>query len=150
MIRERLIKLSQELGNHNANRHLTAIKATFSLAVKDGYLDRNPCLGIPKFPVTKAVKYIPPKEDITRTMLQAKPLDRAYLVVVWRTMARVGEVNRLTWEDVNFEERKVRLWTRKKKGGHLTPRLVHINDRVYSALKYAWEHREKEIAVGIH
>lgn len=63
MIRERLIKLSKELGNHNANRHLTALKATFSLIVPE-FLNRNPCVGIPKFPVTRAVKYIPPKEDV--------------------------------------------------------------------------------------
>jgi hypothetical protein len=31
----------------------------------------------------------------------------------------MGEINRLTWTDVNLEKRYVVLYTRKKKGGHL-------------------------------
>ena len=32
-------------------------------------------------------------------------------------MSRVSEINRLTWDDINLEERYVILYTRKKKGG---------------------------------
>jgi integrase len=45
-----------------------------------------------------------------------------YLWTIVLTMGRVGEINRLTWHDVDFENRQVALYTRKKKGGHLTPR----------------------------
>ena len=57
-----------------------------------------------------------------------------YLLTIRETMARVGEINRLTWEDVNLEEGYVILYTRKKKGGHLTPRKVRMTERLFKAL----------------
>jgi len=39
-------------------------------------------------------------------------------------MTRVGEINRLKWDDVNLEAGYVVLYTRKKAGGNLTPRTV--------------------------
>lgn len=143
-VRTRLIELADSLGPHNANRHLTALKATFNLAAKDGLLTRNPCLGISKFPNQKAVKYIPPREHIAQVLLLAKPLDRAYLTTIWLTGARVREINNLTWEDVFFDKALVCLWTRKKKGGDRTPRLIKIIPEVERALRYAWERRVKE------
>jgi len=143
MIRTRLIELAQELGNHNANRHLVALKAVFNLAEKDGQLSRNLCAGIPKFPTEKAVKSIPPKDHIARAILLAKPIDRAYLNVIRFTAARVGEINGLTWQDVDFEKRTVRLWSRKKKGGHRTPRLVPMVQETFNALRYAWKNRDR-------
>jgi len=41
----------------------------------------------------------------------------------------MGEVQRLTWHDVNFDARCVTLYTRKKKGGHLTPRSVPMTGK---------------------
>ena len=142
MVRTRLIDLAQQLGNHNANRHLTAIKAVFSQAVKDGFLTRNPCYGLPKFPVEKVAKYIPPKEHISQILLKANAMDQAYLMVIWLTGARVREINRLTWEDIDFDRRTLRLWTRKKKHGDKTFRLIPMVQEVYRALKYVWDNRD--------
>ena len=36
-------------------------------------------------------------------LLVAEPDTQDYLVAIKETMARVGEINRLTWEDVDFE-----------------------------------------------
>jgi integrase len=78
-----------------------------------------------------------------QVLLLAQPLDRAYLITIWLTAARVREVNNLTWEDVDFEKMTIRLWTRKKKGGNKTPRLVGMVDKVNESLQYVWKHREK-------
>jgi integrase len=51
-------------------------------------------------------------------------------VAIMDTMGRMGEINRLTWEDVDFERRVLVLYTRKKKGGHLTPRKVPMTTRL--------------------
>ena len=101
----------------------------------------TPAGGVKFLPVTRTVKYVPPADDIEAVLSLAQPLDKAYLIVIWQLGARVQEINRLTWEDVDFTRRQVRLWTRKKSGGHLTPRLVDMNDRAFQALKFAQWHR---------
>jgi integrase len=60
---------------------------------------------------------------------------------MWHTMARVGEIKQLKWDDVDFEQRAVTLWTRKKRGGHRTPRRVPMTQEVYDVLwrRYAHE-----------
>lgn len=55
----------------------------------------------------------------------------------------MGEINRLTWDDVDFERRTVVLYTRKKKGGHLTPRKIPMTTRPYSMLDKRYKNRDK-------
>ena len=52
---------------------------------------------------------------------------------------------RWTWQDVNFEKRYVILYTRKKKGGHLTPRKVPMTKQLYRVLSRRHENRDKRI-----
>lgn len=49
-------------------------------------------------------------------------------------MARVSEVNNLCWNDVNLTNRYVILYTRKKRGSHLTPRKVPMTLRLFEIL----------------
>jgi integrase len=141
IVRTRMVDLSQTMSHALANKHLVALKSVFEQAVNDGFLGRNPCRGVKFLPVTRIVKYVPPAADIEKVLAQALPLDKTYLMVIWQLGARVREVNNLTWEDVDFSRRKVRLRTRKKSGGNLTPRLVDMNDRAAQALKFAQWHR---------
>jgi integrase len=67
------------------------------------------------------IKDLPSKEDVAKVILAAEPETQDYLVAIKETMARMGEINRLTWEDVDLDRKIVVLYTRKKKGGHLTP-----------------------------
>jgi len=55
----------------------------------------------------------------------------------------VSEVDRLTWEDVDFQDRSVVLCTRKKKGGHLTPTKIPMTVRLYQVLCRRYEHKGK-------
>ena len=80
------------------------------------------------FLVEKKIKYIPSKEDVLRVIMAADPETQDYLWAIKETMARMSEINHLTWSDVNFEQRYVILYTRKKKGGHLTPRKVPMTE----------------------
>ena len=47
------------------------------------------------------------------------------------------------WADVNFEERYVVLYTRKKKGGHLTPRKVPMTQKLFEVLSRRFEERDE-------
>ena len=57
-------------------------------------------------------------------------------------MARVGEINRLTWDDLNLESGYVILYTRKKTGGHLTPRKVPMTKKLYEVLSWRYQERD--------
>jgi hypothetical protein len=51
-------------------------------------------------------------------------------------------INRILWEDVNLPGRYIVLYTRKKKGGHLTPRKMPMTDKLYDVLKGRYEKRD--------
>ncbi len=141
LVRARIIELSQIMNPPSVNKHLIALRSVFEQAVNDGLLGRNPCRGLKFLPVARKVHYIPSAEDLQKILALATPLDRAYLTVIWQLAARVREVNQLTWEDVDFGRRCVRLWTRKKRGGSQTPRLVPMSAEAFQALKFAQWHR---------
>ena len=58
-------------------------------------------------------------------------------------MGRISEINRLTWNDVNLEDKYVVLYTRKKRGGHLTPRKVPMPEKIYGIFLRSYARRDK-------
>jgi integrase len=83
--------------------------------IKQNLTTLNPTKGMEFMPVGKKVMHISSKEDVAKVLLAADPNTQDYLVAIINTMARVGEINRLTWNDVDFENKHVVLYTRKKK-----------------------------------
>ena len=65
-----------------------------------------------------------------------------YLWAIRETMGRVSEINGLTWDDVDFQQRVVTLYTRKKKGGHSTPRKVPMTENLYEVLSRRFAERD--------
>jgi integrase len=95
------------------------------------------------FPEKKKLKYIPSPEDVDKVIASAGIDVQDYLWAIKDTAARMGEINRLTWEDVNLEQRYVVLYTRKKKGGHLTPRKVPMAQRLHRILSRRYQERDR-------
>lgn len=63
----------------------------------------------------KKTKYLPSLEVINKVINSADPDVQDYLITIQDTMGRMSEINRLTWDDVDFARRFVTLYTRKKK-----------------------------------
>ena len=145
MIETYLLKRSKEASLYTANKELRYLRALFNFAMqrKRGWISENPTEGIEFLPVEKGIKYVPPKHDVFGVILAAEPDTQDYLWTIALTMGRMSEINRLTWQDVNFEERYVVLYTRKKKGGHLTPRKVPMPDKLYEILSTRYASRDK-------
>jgi len=127
-----------------ANKEIRFLRALFNFGKKKKWITENPVDGIEFLPVERRVKYVPPLEDIRKVIEIADPDTRDYLITISDTMARVGEINRLCWDDVNLDNRFVILYTRKKKGGHLTPRKVPMTLQLYKILIRRYEHRDPE------
>lgn len=86
----------------------------------------NPFSYIERFPIEKGAKYIPPINAAQQVIDSAKGPGKIYLRLMAETGARPSEARCLRWQDVG--EDHVILYTRKKRGGDLTPRKVPITE----------------------
>ena len=48
--------------------------------------------------------------------MAADPDDMELIRTLYHTAGRISEILNMTWQDVNFEQQWVRLWTRKRMG----------------------------------
>ncbi len=140
---ERFILDRKKVSAFTANKEIRYLKATFNFGKRRGYLKDNPLDGMAFMPVEKRLKYVPPPEDIDKVIELADPDTQDYLWTIRDTMGRISEINRLTWDDVNLERRYVVLYTRKKRGGHLTPRKVPMTQKLYEILARRFAERDK-------
>jgi len=130
-------------GNCTANRDLKEFKALYNWCIRQELLVKNPCSNIENYPEEPTVKYVPPADDINRVLLAADREDMDLILTLYHTAGRTSEVLKLTWEDVNFEQRWVRLWTRKRRGGELQEDKLAMTDTLYDVLKRRWDNRDK-------
>ena len=143
MVQQHLLE-RREISAYTANKDFRNFKATFNFGIKKKYISKNPTEGIEFFPVEKKIKYIPPIEDIDKVIAVAEPDEQDFLCSVRETMTRVSEINCLTWDDVDLENQSVTLYTRKKKGGHLTPRRVPMTKKLHEILVRRYENRSSD------
>ena len=138
---EQFILRRAKVSHHVANKEIRCLKATFNYGIKRDLILNNPVKGIEFLPVEKKVRRIPTPAEIARVIAVAVKDDQVYLMVIRDTMARVGEVNRLVWYDIDFENESITLYTRKKKDGSLTPRKVTITKRLNAVLTQSYAER---------
>lgn len=129
---------------YTANQDLKYLRAVFNFGINQNLINSNPTKGIKFFPVEKKVKDVPSSEDIDKVISAADPDTQDYLWTIRETMGRVSEINRLLWEDINLDKKYIILYTRKKKGGHLTPRKIPMTNKLYFIMKKRYERRDTE------
>ncbi len=131
-------------GAKTANRDLRDLKALYNWGLRQEVIEgRNPCDPIEKYPEEPYRPYVPPPEDIDKVRIAATVDERDFLDALYHLLARRSEVVRLTWEDVNFEQRWVRLYTRKRRGGELQEDYLPMNDTLHNVLHNRWKRRDK-------
>jgi len=129
--------------NINYNRHRKELCALFTWAYRRRYMAENPCHFVEKMPESKFQRAIPTPEEMTRMVLAAGE-DRPFLLVIYHTLGRVDEILRLRWEDVNFQDRTVRLWTRKRRDGSWAWDILPMNEVLYDTLWGLWQKRVQD------
>jgi len=140
---ERFAMDRKKVSAFTANKEIRYLRATFNFGKKRG-LAVNPLDGVAFFPVEKRLKYVPRPEDIDKVIAVADTETQDYLWTIRDTFGRMSEINRLTWNDVSFEGRFVVLYTRKKRGGHMTPRKVPMTSRLFEILSRRHESRDPD------
>lgn len=131
---ENFILERSKVSCHAANMDIRYLRAMFNFAKKRKLLQLNPTDGMDFLPTTKTVKFVPSPKDIDLVISEADSDTQDYLWAIRDTMARVGEINKLTWQDVDLQNRSITLYTRKKKGGHLTPRKVPMTGKLFEIM----------------
>lgn len=129
--------------NTNYNFHRKDLCALFTWAWKRRMITENPCLWLDKMPEEPYVKKIPTQEEMQRLIMAAGE-DRPLILVLYHTLGRIDEVLRLRWRDVNFQDRIIQLWTRKRRDGAWASDAMGMNDVLYDTLWGLWERRHQE------
>jgi integrase len=133
-----------------ANRDLKEFKALFNWCIRQELLLKNPCINIESYPEQTTARYVPPAEDITKVLLAADREDMDLILTLYHTAGRATEIMKLIWDDVNFEHRWIRLWTRKRRGGELQEDKLAMTDTLYDVLKRRWDIRDKATPYVFH
>ncbi|MFA7384209.1 MAG: tyrosine-type recombinase/integrase [Desulfurivibrionaceae bacterium] len=93
----------------------------------------NPCL-VMKMPEIRKPRYIPQEEDFWKVYNVAEGQDKVMLLAFIHLAARRGELFRLKIEDLDFDSRRVRLWTRKRGNGNYESDWLPMTDGLREAL----------------
>ena len=103
--------------------------------------DLNPFQAVDKFPEKRAIRYVPPEEDFWAVYNVATGQDQVMLLTFLHLAARRNEIFNLTWADVDFGKRQVRLWTYKRKGGNREPDWLPMTTELRVSLRQWWQDR---------
>ena len=138
-------KQAKSRSGYAANKDRKDLSAGWNWACK--YLDGfpqdiiNPIRAVDKFPEERKPRYVPPEEDFWEIYDVAEGQDQIMLLTYLHTAGRRTEIFNLTWEDVDFGENRIRLWTNKReKGNREFDWLPMTQDLRQDLLKW-WEER---------
>jgi integrase len=140
-----LKKRAKEVSGNAANKDRKNLAAAWSWGAKYlGMPKENPFMDVERFPATQQPRYVPPESDFWKVYAVARPQDQVFLLTLLHTGARRGELLKLTWADLDFENGKIRLWTRKRKGGSLEYDWLPLTNRLRQALSEHYKQRVGE------
>ncbi len=127
MIETYLGKVKSAISVATANKELRYLRNLFNHGIKPPrrWFTHNPTDGLEFYRIEEIQeRYVPPIGDVLKVMLAANSEQQDYLWTIALTMGRKGEIDRLKWKDVDFEQKIVTLHTRKTKGGNLRARRI--------------------------
>ncbi len=130
------------VSNQTANKELRYLRSLFNWGIKKGFIIDNPANRVEMLRIEKRERYVPSSQDIEKVFSVATLEQRDYLICLRDTLARSREINNLCWDDVNFENRTVTLYTRKKRFGTKTPRPIPMTELLFQTLSVRFKQRD--------
>jgi len=135
-VNDYMLEISRSRSPNAANKHRKNLSAMWTWGIKILGLESNPWQKTEKFTHERSKKYIPPREDILRVLAVSSGEDRVMLLCYLNTGARRTEVFRLRWDDVDFAHRRIRLWTRKTRGGAWREDWLPLSAQLHDSLEW--------------
>jgi integrase len=130
------LRLADEVSPSKVNMDYRSVKAFFQMAVKWGFIPRNPFQGVKQLKIPQMRPVFLTKEEfaqVTATITQ--PWFRELVTFAVMTMMRAGEIVNLSWESVDLPnkviqvENTVDFRTKSRRS-----RTIPMNDWVYQLL----------------
>lgn len=84
----------------------------------------------------KNSKVYTPEDDFWKVYALAEGQDRVMLLAILHLAARRSEIFKIKTSDLDFENKRVRLWTRKRKGGNLEADWLPMTSELKDALSW--------------
>jgi integrase len=116
-----LQKENAERSGYAANKDRKNLVAAWNWGTRfiEGFPNdgKNPFQEVTKFREERQPRYIPPEADFWKIYNTAEGQDKVMLAAFLYLAARRKEIFNLKWSDVDFENKRVRLWTQKRQGG---------------------------------
>jgi len=134
-----LSAIADEKGPNRANVYRKNLLAAWNWGIDyvDGFPQSAAVIErIRPFPVTRQARYVPPEEDVIKVLQLVKGQDLVFLLTMYYTGARRGEVFRLSWADVDLPGNRIRLTDNKGGNGEARERWLAMHTELAKAL--AW------------
>ena len=93
-------------------------RKTITKRMRTPTLPKDNPFDIAKMSEVRSPRYVPPLEDFWKVYNVAEGQDKVMLSACFFLAARRGELFRLKVEDLDFENDKIRLWTKKREDGN--------------------------------
>lgn len=139
---ESLLAANAALSPASRNRILSALSAMLTRAVRLGYLSQSPTKGIPRAREHTTPLPLVSLADQTRLLLALPAPRRPLFLSALDTGARLGELLRIAWSDIDLDTRSMLL--RQTKTGR--PRVVRLSKRLIRTLRGLAAQREPDAA----
>ena len=137
-----IVKQSQDRSGYSANKDRKNLVAAWNWGMK--YMKPqlpgpNPC-AVERMGEVRHPRYVPPDVDVWKVYDAAQGQDQVMMLAYIHLCARRRELFRIRWaDDVDFENRRVRLGTRKRKDGSMEYDWLPMTDELHDRLV---EHRQ--------
>lgn len=137
-----LLEQGRVHSNNVSNKQRKHLRTLFNWALDMELSDHHPMLRIKKLKHKPGEQYTPQTKDILLIIAVATRIEKIFLDCFLKTGARRSEVFRLAWhEDINFEQKRIRLGSCKSADGTMTYRWLDMNDELYKGLMWLWKNR---------
>jgi integrase len=142
MVQQYLDRQSEIRSSNAYNKDRKNLLAMWAFVNAILKIKSNPVLGIRTIKHDRKPQYVPPVQDILKLLAAATREEKVLLDCYLNTAARKREIFNLTWfDDVNFDQRKIRLGTRKRADGSMEYEWVEMNDSLYESMWWQWNNR---------
>lgn len=109
---------ANEVSGYSANKDRKNLVAAWNWGIKYLNLPKdNPFQDVERFAEVRKPREVPSLDDFWAVYDVGNEQDKLMLLTYLHTGARKSEILNLTWADVDLDNSRVRLWTRKRQGG---------------------------------